>query len=175
MADSLNMAPGSSHTNPAPPGVMVKTTIERGNPYMAPRLYNVELTLLEIIRGHEAMDRITEQRVLKNHTEPGNEYVLALIKFGYFHRGRGLEDTYKLTEGQFAATSEDGETEYRTPSILQQPQPQMIDRLFHPGESREGWLLLQVPKENKQPLLIFKRERVDGVYGIWGHLWFQLY
>ncbi|MFC1535241.1 hypothetical protein ACFLZG_07170 [Thermodesulfobacteriota bacterium] len=175
MSGSPNMAPGSSHRSPASLGTMIKSTIERGNPYMAPRLYNVEITILEIIRGTEALERINAQGVLNDPPEPGNEYILALIKFGYFHRGRGLDDTYKLTDGQFAAASEDGETEYKTPSVLQQPQPQLIDWLFHPGESREGWVFLQIPKENKQPLLIFKRERVDGVYGIWGHLWFQLY
>jgi hypothetical protein len=46
---------------------------------------------------------------------------------------------------------------------------------LQPGETHQGWILLQVPETEKKPLLIFKRENVEVVYGVWGNVWFQLY
>lgn len=155
----------------------VKTTVERGNAYLLPRLYNVEVTLLEIVRGKRAWERLNTQFIPAKPLELGFEYILTRIKFRYFSRGResGYHATYKLSEGQFAAVSTDGTIDYGIPPVLQQPQPHLIDWLFNPGESREGWILLQAPQNDTKPLLIFKREHAEGIYGIWGYVWFQLY
>jgi len=170
-----NLVIGSSHLNPAPVNVTVKTKIERGDPYSAPEIYDLEITLIEIVRGKEALDRVKAQDVLNEPPKRGFEYVFARVQFGYSRRGRGLGDvTYRLTEGQFAAVSSDGKMEYKIPSVFHQPQPQLIDSVFSAGESREGWILLQVPKDEKKPRLIFKRENAEGIYGIWRSVWFQL-
>jgi hypothetical protein len=167
---------GTSPGHPAPVGVTIKTTIERGEAYAAPEIYNVEITLLEFIRGNEAWERIKVQGSFKEPPKAGFESVLVHIRFGYFRRSRGTEgEVYRLTKGQFAAVSPDGKTEYEIPNVLSQPQPQLIDSIFSPGESRDGWILLQVSQDNKKPLLIFKRQNIEGVHGIWGHIWFQLY
>jgi hypothetical protein len=186
---------GASPGSAVPIGTTVKTTVERGHAYMVPRLYNVEITLMEIMRGKEALAAV---RPLVSSVQPlkaDYEYLLTRLKIGYFERGRvaskgstgaadkqyvsfgggSVDVTYTLTEGQFLAVSASGETEYQLPSVLQQPSPNLIGWEFHPGESREGWILFQTPKDEKKPLLIFKREHVEGIYGIWGYVWFQLY
>jgi len=174
--DNQSPAPGSSHLSAVPVGVSIKTTIERGDAYSAPEIYDVEITLMEVARGEDAWERIRLQGVSSEPPKAGFEYILARIRFGYSRRGRGLEaEAYKLTEGQFTAVSADSQTEYMFPVVLQQPQPQLVDTLFHSGESREGWILLQVPEDEKKPLLVYKREHVEGVYGIWRYVWFQLY
>ena len=174
--DNQNPVPGSSHLSAAEVGETIKTTIERGDAYSAPEIYDVEITLLEVVRGEDAWERIKAQGVSSETPKAGFEYVLARIGFRYSRRGKGLGDeAYKLTEGQFIAVSADGQEEYEIPSVLQQPQPQLVDTLFHSGESREGWILMQVPEDEKKPLLVYKREHVEGVYGIWRHVWFQLY
>ncbi|MBN1190499.1 MAG: hypothetical protein JXA46_12155 [Dehalococcoidales bacterium] len=184
---------GASPGGAAPVGTAVKTTVERGHAYMVPRLYNVEITLKEIVRGEEA--RLRAEKLAIGPPEKGFEYLLAFIKFGYFERGRiapqvlsdtgtkqyvsfgggSVDITYTLSEGQFLAVSADGETEYPVPSVTQQPEPGLIGREFHPGEAYEGWILFQVPEDEDKPLLIFKREHVEGVYGIWSYIWFRLY
>ena len=116
--------------------------------------------------------------VINSHnSKDGFEYILARIRLGYFSRARGGLDNelYKLTEGQFVAVSSSGKTEYEVPPVLRQPQPALVDVTFNPGDSHEGWILLQVPKEERKPLLIFKRQHVEGAYGIWGYVWFKLY
>jgi hypothetical protein len=167
---------GTSHRNPAPVGVTIKTTIERGEAYSSPEIYNVEIALLEIVRGHEAWERIKSQNSLIESPEAGSEYILARVRFGYFRRRRGTGgEVYQLTEGQFAAVSPDGKIEYKIPSVSSRFQPQLIDCTLSPGESRDGWILLQVPEDETKPLLAFKRQNVEGVHGIWGSVWFQLY
>jgi hypothetical protein len=194
-AAKSSQAVGSSPGSAAPIGTTVKTTVERGHAYMVPRLYNVEITLEEVVRGRAA------QVIVKNLVQPTRalkddyEYLLARIKFGYFERGRvaaggsgntedaqyvsfgggSVDVTYTLTEGQIVAVSYDGETEYEIPPVLKQPEPSLIGWEFHPGKSREGWILFQVLKDDKKPLLIFKREHVEGIYGIWAYVWFRLW
>jgi hypothetical protein len=155
----------------------VKSTIERGDAYLSPQLYNLEITLLEVIRGKSVAELSQVQSVSAKLPKDGFEYILARIRLGYFLRARGgpRDEVYTLTEGQFAAVSADGGTEYEVPTVLRQPQPALIDITFNPGDSHEGWILFQVPKEEKKPLLIFKRQHVEGAYGIWGYIWFKLY
>jgi hypothetical protein len=194
-ASNSGQANGASPGSAVPIGTTVKTTVERGHAYMVPRLYNVEITLLEIIRGSNALAVVQPLVSSAQPLKAGYEYLLVRLKFGYFERGRvaakgstgtadkqyvsfgggSVDVTYTLTEGQFLAVSAGGETEYQLPSVAQQPSPNLTGWEFHPGESREGWILFQVPKDEKKPLLIFKREHVEGIYGIWGYVWFQLY
>ena len=186
--------PGSSPTSAAPIGTIVKTTIERGYAYMVPRLYNVEISVEEVVRGKKAEERARKLVDPGNEPKKGFEYLLARVKFGYFERGRtsagvsndtdgaegvsfgggSIDITYTLTEGQFLAVSANGETEYEIPRVITQPEPHLINWEFHPGQAREGWILLQIPRVEKKPLLIFKREHVEGIYGIWGYVWFQV-
>jgi hypothetical protein len=186
---------GSTPAKAAPLGTTLKTTVERGHAYMVPRLYNVEITLEEIIRGQAARERAEKLAAPAWNLPDGYEYLLALVKFGYFERGRiagqgspdaagprfvafgggSVDVTYTLAEGQIAAASAGGDTEYELPRVIQQPQPALTGWVFHPGEIRQGWILFQVPQDESQPLLIFKREHVEGVAGIWGYIWFQLY
>ena len=168
--------PGSSNSCPAAVGVTVKTTIERGNAYLFPEIYNVEITLLEVVRGEAARKRIASDGMSDRPPKVGFEYILVLARFGYYQRGRRQGgEAYQLTESQFGAVSADGKQEYELPPVAQQPQPSLIGRLFQQGETHEGRLLLQVPKGEKEPRLVFKRKHTEGIYGIWGYVWFQLY
>jgi hypothetical protein len=167
--------PGTAPETAAGTGVTLKTTIERGDAYLSPQLYNVEITLLQTVRGQTAEELLTGQNISAGPLQTGFEFVLAQIRLGYFRRVRGLEDeVYTLTKGQFMAVSSDGRNEYPVPPVLSQPQPPLIDVTFNPGDIREGWILLQVPVAEKQPLLVFKRQHVEGAYGIWGYIWFKL-
>jgi hypothetical protein len=168
--------PGSSVNGPAPLGFTVKTTIERGDAYLSPEIYNVEITILEAVRGSEALERLRSQGAGDKSPEAGHEYVLAYIRFGYFQRGRRAgSEAYELKEGLFVAVSADGQQEYGIPVDPPQPQSPLTGQLFNNGDSHEGWILLQVPTEEKEPRLAFKRKHVEGMYGIWGYVWFGLH
>jgi len=166
---------GSSHLNPVPMGETVKTKIERGDAYAAPEVYDLEITIRETVRGNAASEQIKTQGITDTPPMEDFEYLLTRIQFGYYRRGKGFgESPYRLAEGQFIAVSQDGKIMYELPEISQQPQPQLAGSLFKPGESREGWLLFQVPQDDQTLLLIFDREYEEGVYGLWGYVWFQI-
>ncbi len=176
MSMDSNSLPGSSYRNPAPLGVTIKTKIERGDPYSAPEVYDVEIAVTNIIRGEESKRLLKEQNIITDQLKENFEYVLIDINIRYSRRGRGfVEEPFQLDEERFVAASADAETEYEIPFILKQPQPQLLNIPLQPGESHRGWILLQVPETEKKPLLIFKRENVEVVYGVWGNVWFQLY
>jgi hypothetical protein len=167
---------GSSPANAAPIGVMLKTKIERGDPYSAPEIYDLDITLREIVRSNKALERIKSEGICSEQPEAGFEYILVRISIGYTRKGTGLGfEPYKLEQGQFASVSSDGKSEYGIPKAVCQPEPSIIGSVFSSGDVRDGWILLQTPKKEKKPLLVFKRENYEGVYGIWKAVWFQLY
>jgi hypothetical protein len=169
---------GSKPDHAAPIGLTVITKIERGDRYSAPEIYNMEITLLEVIRGEEAWDRIKAQGVSDRLPQSGFEYVLAHIRFGFFSKARGFghpHEGYHIGVDSFSVTSADGKAKYEIPSVRQQPKPQLVDLSLSIGESLKGWIIFQVPETEKRPLLTFHRDYAENVYGVWGSVWFQLY
>jgi hypothetical protein len=178
LSDRDNLALGSSQDRPAPMGVTVKTKIERGDRYSAPEVYHLEVTLLEFVRGKDAWERIKAEGLSDRPPEAGFEYILARIRVGYYCKARGFKragEAYRIAAGQFVAVSPDGKTEYHVPTLQRQPQQELIEIPFSPGDSREGWVVLQAEENAEKPLLIFHREYAENVYGVWGPVWFQLY
>jgi hypothetical protein len=167
---------GNSENDPVHPGQLIRTKIERGDRYSAPEVYDMQLTVIDFSRGAKAQETIKSQRITDKPPKAGYEYMLVKMKIGYFQKGRGFSaEPYTLTEGQLIALSADGKTEFELPQITQQPQPSLINNKFTAGETHEGWILVQVPESEQKPLLIFKRQDVGNIYGIWGSIWFQLY
>ena len=164
---------GSRQDHPVPTGVTAKAMTERG--------YVVEVAVLEIVRGKDALNCIIAEKISDKPPKPGFEYVLTRIRFGYFRKAKGMSDldhAYRIAGSNFIAASSDGTAEYEIPSVSRQPQPQLIDTLIPPGESREGWIVLQVPEDEKEPLLAFHREYATSNYVLlhqWRPIWFKLY
>lgn len=159
-------------------GTTVKTKIERGDRYSAPEVYNLEITVLDVVRGKEAWDRIRVEGASQDDFKAGFEPFLIRVKFGYFKKGRGFghnKSPYEIPDDAFRALSQDGETEYPIPSSGDQPRPRLLNAPFISGDVKEGWILLQIPEREKKPLLIFKRDYRENVYGVWGPVWFQLW
>jgi hypothetical protein len=169
-----NTRPGSSCRTPAPLGSTVQTTIERGNAYLSPKLFGVDITVKKVTRGDDALKLLAEQGRGQSPAA-GNDYLLAWLEFSYYRKTRGAGDEpYTLHEGQFVASSEDGLTEYPSAPDSEAFQPNLVGHTFQPGEAYEGWLLFEVPKTTRRPLLCYKRQHTEGMYGIWGYVWFRL-
>ncbi len=169
---------GSGEGNPAPLGMTVKTKIELGDRYSAPEIYHLEISLLEVIRGQEAWKSLKMQEVSIDPPKLGMEYILARLRICFLSKARGFRgasQVFSIKESSFSVFSGDGKTEYETPRLKEQPHPKLIGTSLTVGESREGWVLFQVPEDEKRPLLSFHREFEKNVYGHWGTLWFQLY
>ncbi len=168
---------GSSPERPAPVGVTIRTTIEHGDAKPTPETFKLEITVLDVVRGKAASDHIKAEAISDQLPKAGFEYVLAHIRFGYFRKARlpSAPPSYALHKGSFGAASAEGKTEYENPYVMRQPQPQLIDMPLSVGDSRQGWILLEVPEEERKPLLVFHREHAASAYGIWKPVWFRLY
>ena len=169
---------GNGRDRAASLGTTVKTKIERGDRYSAPEIYNLEITILEVVRGKEAWDRISAERDSQDDFKAGFEPCLIRIKFGYFKKGRGFshnKSPYEIPDDAFRAVSKDGETEYPIPSSRDQPRPRLLNTPFVSGDIKAGWILLQVTEGEERPFLTFKRDYQENAYGFWGPVWFQLW
>lgn len=175
VGNSAASTPGNSHLNPAPVGVAVKTIVERGDAYSGAEFCDVEITVIEVMRGEKAGERVKAQGIAGEPLKAGFEYLLANIRFAYSRRGVGFGDgTYKVSEGQFIIVSADGMTEYEVPPVLKQPEKQLIELPMQSGDTLEGWIVLQAPENVKEPLLAFKRQHTEAIYGVRGYIWFKL-
>jgi hypothetical protein len=174
---AANKAPptGNSPGSALPLGAVAKIPIIPGyGP--GPRIGDIQLSLLEVLRDKEAAALVQSRRIQAAPLKTGFENVLLHIKAGYVRRGKDArEQTYKMSEGQFVAYSADGGTEYQVLPVSEQPGENLIGHTFAPGESREGWLLCQLPQKEKKPFLVFSRGNVENVWGLWSDVWFQIF
>ena len=168
---------GTSQDRPAPVGTTIKTKLERGDRYSAPEVYSLEITLLETIRGEEAWRRVSAEGITHEPPRSGFEYLLVRARFGYFSKGRGFgheKEPYTIEPDYFVSVAADGGTPLKVPALQRQPEPPLIGVPFSPGDTKEGWIVLQVEEAETNPLIIFKREYRENTYGMWGPVWFQL-
>ena len=169
-------ATGNSPASALPRGTAAKIPIIPGYG-QGPKVGEVMVIILDVVRGNEATTRTRELGMPSGGPlKTGFEDVIVRVKAEYIRSGRGpREQPFKLTEGQFLASSPDGWTEYKVSSLSKRPEEGLIGRIFASGDSHEGWLIFQVPKEEKRPLLIFRRENVENVWGLWSDIYFQLF
>ena len=161
-------AAGNSPSDAATPGTVVAGIIECGDGYTSHELYDVKITLLELLRGETAGLRLAGAAPAPGE---GQEYILARIRFEYYARGRPGDCEHTVRPGQFTALSADG-TAYSAPTLAM-PEPGLSGAV-HSEQHLEGWLAVQVARQDVQPLLTFSVDDTGAVqHG--GKLWFQLY
>ena len=144
--------PGSSPSAPAPAGTTLADIIECGEGYTSHELYDMKITLLEVIRGEEAWKRIREASAANKPAETGTEYLLTRIKFEYFARGVPGLCVHQLAPAQFTAYSA-GAEDYKSASVVP-PKPELRKGLKS-GESIEGWIAFAVSTDDKAPLMLY--------------------
>ncbi len=180
LKQSANFKPllGYSLYNPAPVGKTVKAGLNMREAYMTnfSEFYELQITVNMIIRGKEGTDYINKKKLSLGTIEPGFEPIVILMKFAYFHKGIGSGTMdYRLFLSQFAAVPQNTKNIFN-PVQVKKHQLQLADSIFKPGESREGFIVLQVPRAEKRPLMIMGREsELSLTFGLFGYIWFKLY
>ena len=162
---------GGSPFDPASAGVRLSGIVECGRGYTSHELYDIKITLQEVIRGKEAWKRLQRASNVNKPAEKGFEYVLARISFEYYARGKPGICVHKLLPEQFIACSSDGE-EYPAADAVA-PEPRMQGALSS-GDTLDGWIVLKIPQSDKTPLLYYTADAGKAVmHG--GNIWFKLY
>ena len=158
---------GYSPLSPAAVGARVETVIQCGG-----EPCDTKISLLEIVRGEKAWQRIKAADSSNAQPKADQEYVLAHMRFEMSARTPGSK-SYQIRSGQtgqFLAFSAEGQP-YETPALVL-PKPELTGAL-RSGESIEGWLAFLVPKSEAKPLMNF--DPASGAAKGQGKLiWFRL-
>ncbi len=165
------IAQDNTPTNPAPKGTPVRSMIELGSVYT--NIYDITITVLEAVRGKEAMDRLKEANPDAKGPAAGSEYALARVKFEL--KGRYVSDTIPMDIGkdplQWISLSGTDLTENERVSVTA-PKPALEGRV-KPGESIEGWLAFSVKQNDSKPIMVFDPD-TGGATGRGRTLFFKL-
>jgi hypothetical protein len=162
--------PGSSPQAPASTGATVTGIVECGQGYTSHELYDMKITLVEVMRGEEAWKRIREASPSNKAAPPGFEYVLARVKFEYSARGTPGLCIHQLSPQQFNSCSSDGQ-DYALAEVMP-PKPEMR-KAMKSGETVEGWIVFSVSQKDKAPLMTYSADQGGAiVHG--GAKWFLL-
>jgi hypothetical protein len=165
------IAQDNSSTNPAAVGSPVRSMVELGSVYS--NIYDTTITVLEAVRGKEAMDRLKAASSSNPMPAEGFEYVLARIKFEI--KGRVVSDKLPFDLGdaplQWVALAADL-TEYPRVSVSV-PKPALAG-MVKPGQSVEGWVAFAVNSKDAKPVMVFDPD-TGGATGRGRTLFFKLY
>jgi hypothetical protein len=165
------IAQDNSPTDPAAIGSRVRSMIELGSVYS--NIYDIAITVLETVRGNEAMARLKAASADNKMPPEGFEYVLAKVKFEL--KGRYVSDTLSMNIGdeplQWVALSAEL-VEYPKVSV-KVPDPPLVGRV-KPGDSLEGWVAFAVERQDSKPIMVFDPD-TGGATGRGRTLFFKLY
>ncbi len=143
-----------SHDTAIAVGKPIVTQINCGESAGGGEPYNATITILELIRGPEALKRLQEASGSNPAPKAGHEYILARIGFEMKPRGAPGDKTFELGGSlQFSALSEDFGTEYPA-SAVTVPKPELKRRVAA-NEPVEGWVAFEVKKEEGKPIMLF--------------------
>jgi hypothetical protein len=166
------IAQDNSPRNPAALGSPVKSMVELGSVYT--NIYDIAITVLETVRGKEAMDRMKAAGADIKMPAAGLDYVLARIKFDF--KGRYVSDNIPFALGeeplQWVSLSGSDLTEYDHVSIPV-PKPALAGTI-KPGNSLEGWVGFAVKQSDSKPVMVFDPD-TGGATGRGRTLFFKLY
>jgi hypothetical protein len=171
LPDAFPQGQGSSPSDPVPTGITVSGIVECGEGYTSHELYDMKITLLEVIRGEQAWKRLQAASSSNKPADPGTEYLLARIRYEYSARGVPGTCVLQLTPEEFTAYSASGEG-YKAVSVVS-PRPELRKGLKS-GDSFEGWVVFAVAKTDKAPLMFYSAADSGGAVQHGGGKWFLL-
>jgi len=169
---SINATAAQQGRSPkaTPLGMPVMTLLECGEFFTEP--YDAKISVLQVLRGKEALDRIKAENPSAPAPKAGFDYLLARIAFEMKATTQPGKGTFELARKmQFVALTEDG-NEIDAP-LAAAPKPE-LHRVVHASEPAEGWIVLQVEQSNKKPVMFFD-PAAGGAMGGGNILFFQLY
>lgn len=165
------LAQYNSSKNPAPIGSPVRSMVELGSVYSS--IYDITITVLETIRGRDAMKLLKKADSKNKKPSKGSEYIIVRVRFEM--KSRAVSDilTFDLGDSplQWVALASDL-TEYSRVSVTV-PAP-ALKGTVKPGGSVEGWVAFAVDKKDSRPVMVFNPDS-GGATGRGKTLFFKLY
>lgn len=161
----------NSYDRPASVGEPVKSIVQIGP--MNTSNYDVTITLLETVRGSQAMHLLQVADMAVKPPATGYDYVLARIRFQL--QGRAVTDigTFVLGESPFQWVAYSANLDQYDNVAVTPPKP-VLQGPVKSGEMKEGWLAFTVANNESKPILTFDPS-AGGATGRGNILFFKLY
>lgn len=112
---------------------------------------NFQITILEVVRGQDAWNMISQANMFNEQPSEGMEYILA--KVGIIYQTSTQQD-YTLSIDSFYFDSVSNNQVLDSPSIVE-PEPELNVKLF-PGGYGEGYITVLTYVDDPAPLIIFE-------------------
>lgn len=121
--------------------------------------YKVEITLLDVIRGSDALAIAVDANQFNTEPAEGKEYLLARFRI----RALSSENDVKIdiNNSSFTLVSEKGKT-YDSFTTISGIQPTL--REMYAGGSQEGYACFEVDKDDKKPSIVFLERNNNGLW-----------
>lgn len=146
-----------SRNNPAPLNtVQIYTKDEKYSDN-----YTVSMRILETVRGEKAMQMLTDANMFNDEPDEGYEYILAKVAVSALSVEN--DGAFSLNDYYFKTFSSNNEEMPRASVV--EPKPQ-FDGKIYAGGNTEGWITVQVKKDDKNPKLAYGLD-YNGIGGIW--------
>lgn len=130
---------GTTRAEPAPLGTTVVSA-------------EWEMTVLEVVRGADAAQRITEANQFNDAAPEGQEYLIARVRARYLGDG-DPDNAAGIDQNAFKVTGASNVI-YDRPSVVA-PEPGLDANLF-PGGQVEGWVVVQAPAGEAGLTLVYE-------------------
>lgn len=108
-----------------------------------------ELTVLDVVRGNEALVLVQEANQFNEPPAPGMEYVAVRLRV----RNIATEDEAELFSDGYFRLVDEANVEYDLPSVVE-PEPP-LDIELYPDGLYEGWVVLQTTQGSSSPAAVF--------------------
>jgi len=168
---STAVAQDNSHSNPAAKGAPVKSVVQIGS--VNASNYDVTITLLETVRGKQALDRLQAASAQNKPPKAGFEYLLARVRFALKARNVSDKSAFDLATSPFQWVAFSQDFAQYEPVSLTAPKPE-LKGLVQPGETMEGWVAFEVEQKDSKPIMTFDPAS-GGSIGRGKILFFKLY
>ena len=161
----------NSYSSPAARGEPVKSIVQIGP--MNTNNYDVTITLLQTVRGKQAMQMLQQADPDSKPPKAGFEYVLARVRFQL--QGRAVSDigAFVLGDSPFQWVAYSADFDQYDNVAVTPPEPALRGPVKS-GETKEGWLAFAVEQKEKQPIMTFDPSS-GGATGRGNILFFKLY
>jgi hypothetical protein len=137
-----------------------RTLVAFGDAYTsAEELYDVAITIQEVIEGDAARDRLSATP--SGAPAPAQQYLLVRLKFDYAARSAPGDQPYALAENQFTVVSAQG-TEY--PALNGVSLPSGLRGVLRAPGSLDGWVAFQVDRNEHVAQLVFREDVGNTMY-----------
>ena len=150
-----------SRKNPAPIGTV--QTYTKQSEYSEEDNYTVSVSVLEVIRGDSVLEAIKRKYTVYEEPDEGYEYVNVKIAFSVIST-KGDFSVEPYGNDFTAFTSNNEECPYY--GYSSEMEPNLGGRRLFEGGSAEGWITVQVKKDDPAPKLAYGLE-LYGTNGIW--------